>query len=79
MVISVKDGGALSLLKQYEKILPEVFIVSQVEVLEGEDPVVVVPLEGAKCPRCWNVPVGFVKAGEDELCPRCAEVISKLS
>jgi len=79
VVISVKDGGALSLLKQYEKILPEVFIVSQVEVLEGEDPVVVVPLEGAKCPRCWNVPVGFVKAGEDELCPRCAEVISKLS
>ena len=79
VVISVKDGSALSLLKQYEKVLPDVFIVSQVEVLEGEESVSVVPLEGDKCPRCWNVPVGFVKTGDDELCPRCAEVISGLS
>ncbi len=79
VVLSVKDAGALSLLKQYEKLLPEIFIVSQVEVKEGEDSVSVVPLEGAKCQRCWNVPVAFVGAGDDELCPRCAEVISGLS
>jgi len=77
--LKMKDPATLALLRQYEKLLPEVFIVSQAEVAEGEDSVTVVPLEGARCARCWNVPVEPVRAGDDELCPRCAGVVSNLS
>ena len=31
--------------------------------------------KGAKCPRCW---MHSTEAGQDDLCPRCATVISKL-
>ena len=31
--------------------------------------------KGAKCPRCW---MHSTLAGEDDLCPRCAAVVSKL-
>ena len=31
--------------------------------------------KGAKCPRCW---MHSEKAGADDLCPRCAAVVSKL-
>ena len=31
--------------------------------------------KGAKCPRCW---MHSQLAGEDDLCPRCASVVSKL-
>jgi len=31
--------------------------------------------KGAKCPRCW---MHSVNAGADDLCPRCAAVVSKL-
>ena len=31
--------------------------------------------KGAKCPRCW---MHSEASGEDDLCPRCAAVVSKL-
>lgn len=30
---------------------------------------------GHKCPRCWNFHDKLVRVGEEEVCPRCSEVI----
>jgi len=56
--------------------LADLFIVSSVELKQGaETAVAVAPAEGVKCPRCWKFSAG---AGEDGLCPRCAEVVKNL-
>ena len=55
--------------------LADLFIVSQIEVKQGETAVEVAPAQGVKCPRCWQF---SADANADGLCPRCAEVVSKL-
>ena len=71
-------------LQQYEKDLPSLFIVSQVELKEvhhlPHDPdfaVEIFKAEGKKCVRCWNYrsTVGENKT-HPELCDRCLEVIT---
>lgn len=53
--------------------LADMFIVSAVELVEGNGPIVdVLPADGEKCPRCWN----YRTLGADGLCPRCARVVS---
>ena len=65
----------------YEKQLPSIFIVSQVEltVVPDVEPetVKVQAAEGEKCARCWLV-LDSVGSNTDhpELCARCAEAIS---
>ena len=51
------------------------FIVSKVSYETGERGVKVKKASGTKCPRCWNY---SEEADENELCPRCHEVMSKL-
>ena len=59
--------------------LADVFIVSQVEMSEGEPAVQVSKAGGAKCERCWKV---LPSVGSDSehaaLCPRCAAAVKNL-
>jgi isoleucyl-tRNA synthetase len=55
----------------------EMFIVSGVEFVEGEElGAIVTAAEGEKCPRCWNVRALGTDPGHPELCGRCAEVLA---
>lgn len=66
-------------LKAYEDVLPSVFIVSQVELVEDRVDELVVeanPPLGAKCDRCWLVLESVGSHVEHPaLCDRCVEVI----
>ena len=79
------DGEILDFVKGVEDILPAVFIVSQVEIAEGEGAfkgdveglsVSVAKAEGEKCERCW---IYSDTVGSDSqhptLCSRCAGVL----
>jgi isoleucyl-tRNA synthetase len=69
----------LSLLRKYEKDLRYIFIVSQVEVLEGEPGITVSRAEGEKCERCWNY---STHVGEFEayptVCERCVAALTEI-
>jgi len=73
------------LLNNYENILEDLFIVSQVSILEADDNqkslgVSIKKAEGKKCQRCWKY---HPQTGEDErypnTCPRCSAVLSKIT
>lgn len=82
------DEETYALLQQFPH-LESLLIVSHVELHAPGTPVpegavalegaqaLVVPAEGKKCERCWNITpeVGRVQA-HPEICPRCAEVVS---
>ena len=86
------EGELLELLRSAESVLPEAFIVSEVEVREGDSPdavkgvdlpalgIVAEPSQRAKCVRCWRLlpSVGQV-AEHPGLCERCARVVSQMS
>ncbi|MEW5766440.1 MAG: isoleucine--tRNA ligase [bacterium] len=76
VTLSVPETEA-ELLAAYEKQLPAIFIVSQVELKAAEKiEVKVTKAEGVKCERCWNY---SPTVGEDKqhpgLCARCLKVI----
>ncbi len=75
-------GATFELLGDYRDQLEALFIVSRVDLVEGDVPddkpvdVEVVPAEGEKCPRCWNY---WVEPGTDtEICERCESVVAEL-
>lgn len=90
-VILFTDNSDLKkLLTENVKILPELFITSQVEISEnaletsGKSDkiplsIAVVKASGIKCTRCWNyrVDVGSDKEFID-ICSRCADVVQNL-
>ncbi|OGS22928.1 MAG: isoleucine--tRNA ligase [Elusimicrobia bacterium RIFOXYA2_FULL_39_19] len=66
-----------TLLKKYEPGIPEVFIVSQVELktasdTKSENKAVVTPADGTKCPRCWNF---STRPDAEGLCPKCKTAV----
>lgn len=79
-------GDVLAFLREHQASLPELFIVSQVRVVDGDvggaaDPAtgITVKVEraaGEKCVRCWNY---SEERGRDpahpELCPKCTEAL----
>jgi isoleucyl-tRNA synthetase len=81
------EGKQLDLLHRMEKDLPDLFIVSQVEILPlgrnvvAGDPVRVEVLraEGKKCERCWRY---STHVGENEryamVCERCSAALAEL-
>jgi isoleucyl-tRNA synthetase len=78
--LTVTDkGDLLQLLRMYENELRYIFIVSQVEVLEGEPGITVSRAEGAKCERCWNY---STRVGESEayptVCERCVAALTEI-
>jgi isoleucyl-tRNA synthetase len=89
--VTLKAAGSLAaMLKKYEKHLPAVFIVSQVELVDrngnGASPSGLEGLEieagralGAKCERCWNY---SVHVGENAkypaVCERCVTALDEI-
>ncbi len=81
------QGELLEFLGENKAVLPASFIVSQVEVSEGEGDfkgeveglsVTVCKADGQKCQRCWSYSetVGTVE-GNDEICARCAAILGE--
>ncbi len=73
-------GADYQLLMQYQASLPSIFIVSQVELVEGtESRVEVLPAVGVKCERCWKY---TEDTGQDEkyptACAACASAVTEM-
>ena len=68
------------LLSAYAASLPTIFIVSQVELKQGDATAVeVLPAEGIKCERCWKY---TLDVGSDEsiptACAACASAVTEM-
>jgi isoleucyl-tRNA synthetase len=74
-----EQGDFLELLRRYYNDLRYIFIVSQVELLEGPPTIAVSRAEGEKCERCWNY---STRVGESEryptVCERCLAALSEI-
>jgi isoleucyl-tRNA synthetase len=55
--------------------VPQWFIVSKALITEGEGEPVITRAAGTKCPRCWNY---SETPDENDLCPRCHDVMAKM-
>jgi len=84
VLLKPKDEDIARILGEYKTNLPDLFIVSQVEIvenledsfLEGERVFVkALHADGKKCPRCWKY--FAVEDSTKELCPRCENVIKE--
>lgn len=80
VIISGPSSNSLfKLLKKYESLLPEFFIVSQVRLNEAtgdELQVLIKPAEGVRCPRSWRwVPSLVYVENFGEVSPRCREAL----
>lgn len=74
------NGETLELLRRYAAELRYLFIVSQVELAEGETFIVEVSkADGEKCERCWNY---SLQVGESEkyptVCERCLNALNQI-
>ncbi len=78
-VIIEANQSRYDLLGRYERDLPGVFIVSQVELRKAPDldlRVTVVKAKGRKCERCWNYRESVGRdARHPTLCDRCVEAV----
>ncbi len=79
-VILTVDGGTARFLLDYYEQLRYIFIVSQVEVHEGDQFAVVVrKADGEKCERCWNYSTRVGQFTDfPTVCERCAEALSEI-
>jgi isoleucyl-tRNA synthetase len=84
-------GDVLASLRAHAKFLPGLFIVSQVDVVEGDAPGAVVAVnlaglkiavaraDGTKCERCWNF---STHVGENSdfptVCERCVAALEEI-
>ncbi len=73
------SGDALALLQAHQSDLRYIFIVSQVELNEGEFSIAVSRAEGVKCERCWNY---STRVGESDryptVCERCVAALVEI-
>ena len=78
-VTVIDNGETLELLRKYENDLRYIFIVSQVELVEGSPSITVSRAEGEKCERCWNY---STHVGESEryptVCERCVAALAEI-
>jgi isoleucyl-tRNA synthetase len=65
-------------LMRYQGELADLFIVSAVEVVAGDDTVTVAPHAGPRCERCWK---HFEQLAADpaDVCERCAQALKARS
>lgn len=79
-VVLKANGGEYNFLKDNEKYFCELFIVSQVGILEGanETEIEVIPLKEKRCERCWNIKEDSIDYEGDNLCKRCYEVLTQI-
>ncbi len=72
------NADKLAVLKSFGDELKTVFIVSQVELTEGDSDelkVEVAVADGEKCDRCWMHSTDGVKTEDGYLCKRCAAIL----
>ncbi len=86
--LSVPDAGLLRILEKHRDFLPELFIVSHVDVAmpsvpaSSSEPLRVSvrhaqELGFVRCPRCWRwVPALETTAQGDAVCPRCRDALT---
>ena len=74
------SGKTLSLLKSHESELRYIFIVSQVELREGNELTISVSnAEGEKCERCWNYSTRLGESSKfPTVCERCAVALEEI-
>ncbi len=74
-----ETGDNLGLLRAHHDDLRYLFIVSQVNVVEGPPSITVSRAEGEKCERCWNY---STRVGESEryptVCERCVSALEEI-
>jgi isoleucyl-tRNA synthetase len=76
LVITVPAEAWAHLSSRSAGMLSELFIVSAVELTQGDAySVAVREATGNKCPRCWNFRELGVDPDQPEVCARCAEVL----
>lgn len=73
------DGEDYKLLKDMEKQLPSILIVSEIAVSKGAKNIIVKKATGKKCERCWMY-LGSVGKNDKHptLCERCSDVVDKM-
>lgn len=71
------EGERHALLKRYETLLPEFFIVSQVTLKMGSYRIETSKADGAKCERCWyfSTEIGKADPRFTNVCPKCATAL----
>ena len=71
------DSEDAKILREFEKNLAEIFIVSNATIIEGKFEIPAVQArkaEGVRCERCWRV---VNSVNDDGICQRCAEAITE--
>jgi len=71
----------LKSLEGLKDLLPSFFIVSQVEVREGQEPlsIIVEKADGHKCGRCWNYSVSVgLHQDHPTLCEKCFPIVKEI-
>jgi isoleucyl-tRNA synthetase len=76
-VCIVTSGENYKILNKYKENLCEMFIISQVDLTEGDESITAKKANGEKCVRCWNY---SEKTGGNpkypQACPKCVEALS---
>ena len=76
VILTIDSKNAELLNKFTSEELKDIFIVSEVEVNNGENySVEVVRHTGEKCERCWSYHHNLVSFDEHKVCPRCEKVL----
>lgn len=71
------NGKSFDVFKKYEKDLREFFIVSTVQLTQGEGKISVKKAAGEKCERCWVYSTSISQVEETRgVCPKCVEALS---
>jgi isoleucyl-tRNA synthetase len=78
----VAAGKTLDLLRTYQDELRYLFIVSQVELVQGESEsvsITVEPAAGSKCERCWNYSAHVGESARyPTVCERCVAALEEI-
>ena len=76
ITLTMPADELLSVNELTSAMLEELFIVSEVQVVEGEElSAVVSRASGEKCPRCWNYRELQTEGAQAGVCARCADVL----
>ena len=78
-VVVTANGEDLAVYRDYEAMLPEIFITSAVALAEGEFGLAIERADGVKCERCWKYKhdVGS-DAGFPTACAFCASAVREM-
>ena len=76
VTISTNDASMMKVLQEKKDFLRYLFIVSQVELKEGQSAVLIEKAKGGKCSRCWNYSQDVGRdSAHPTLCERCVKNI----